>query len=162
MNPAININSYSQDGFVKVCTVIPLVNGNWNYQIHCPATLYSDHTSWVYFICDGDEIVKVGESGIRLGIKTRDGQPLIKSNNRLGRYRGCGETDQYIREELWQQAIARKVSIWARKCPITSVQVAVGTNQVQVYSAHHKDLELAYLDHILAQGDWPRLNKMRK
>jgi len=158
----LDINTYIKDGFELICTVNPAPDVRWTYTIHNTEQMFSEHTSWVYFIVVGTEIVKIGETGMRLGIPLADGQPISKSNNRFGRYRGGMETDAYIRASLLKDVRQGLVTLWARACPVVTQTIDLAGQQHHVQAAFHKELELAYLDHIGRQGLWPRLNKARK
>ena len=81
--------------------------------------MFSPHNSWVYFIVDGDTIVKVGETSQPLGIESEyHNQPITGTKSRLGRYRKGDQTDTYIRNELVESVKNNQVSIWARKCEL--------------------------------------------
>ena len=119
----------------------------------------------MYFIVKGDVIVKCGESGNPLLLETKGKNPRWKKGtfSRLGRYiNGC-TTDTVIREELYNDVKKGKVSIWAKRLPVTSVTVNVMGEEKVVERSIHKDLEMVYLDHFVTEyGRLPVLNKGRK
>lgn len=159
---ALDIRSYQADGFERVCKVAPTLDGKWLYEkIRCDI-MYANHSSWVYFIVVDNEIVKVGETGVPLGILSTGGQPRSNSDNRFGRYRGGDNTDAYIRQALWTEAVQGRVSLWAKKCPVVQNEVNLAGSKFKLKAAFHKELELKYLDHMASKSVWPRLNKMRK
>ena len=73
----LNINTYVQDGFSKVADVRANPDtGKWEL-VEQSSSLYENHTSWVYAVVVGEEIVKIGETGLKLGIKKqRTDQPV--------------------------------------------------------------------------------------
>ena len=180
IEPSLNIYNYIDDGFVKIADVEmqalkrkyykdptiwqwKLINQNEDF-------LYMDHRSWVYFIVDGQQIVKIGETGNPLGIRTsRSDQPLKGTKCRFGRLishgdgYGPGDTDGRIRRELRKSAEKGDISLWARRCEfIETKEVIAGKKQILLHSSH-KDLETAYLDHIYKEtGSYPRCNVFRK
>ena len=159
------IDHYLQDGFVKVCDVDPTSIYEWRYTNIDHEVMYSDHTSWIYFITLNKEIKKIGESGNPLGIaKYSDDQPASNSKSRLGRYRGGDGTDSSIRYELREDIKkGNEVSIWAKKCQIYSSEHTLAGKPIQVNTTIHKALELHYLDYFKSQvGHKPVLNKSRK
>jgi len=165
---ALNINSYITDGFKKVCDV-RLMGGHsleedgWRYANINEDLMFSRHRSWVYFIVSGDEIVKVGETGNPLGIRTRNSiQPAISSTSRLGRLRNKDGTDAYIRQNLNGEVVKGLVSIWAKKCDVIYINLLVGGKQTNIKTTVHKNLELEYLDWMMESYYHPRLNKCRK
>jgi hypothetical protein len=164
---ALDIQNYVKDGFTQVCRPINDINNTWTYIDINYKVLYRPHTSWVYLIVVDREIVKVGESGNRLGILvTRkgpaQGQPRAASTNRLGRYRkGCG-TDAYIRSSLLTECNQCRVSIWAKECPIEYNIVKVQGYDRLVQKGLHKSLEHVIMQHMRERSVWPRLNKLMK
>lgn len=161
---ALNINSYTGDGFVKVCDVCADYSNRWFYENINESMMFSDHTSWVYMIVVDETIVKVGETGKPLGVRTKNtGQPKFGTEGRFGRYRGGDQTDYYIREELSKEVSEGRVSLWARRCEMVSLSITVGGNDDQTLTSFHKDLERRYLDFILTHtGMLPSLNKAKK
>ena len=163
----MNINNYKTDGFSKVCDVIlhPDRDDQWYYQNVDYKFVGPDHKSWLYFIVKGDVIVKCGESGNPLLLETKGKNPRWKkwTFSRLGRYiNGC-TTDTVIREQLYNDVKKGKVSIWAKRLPVTSVTVNVMGEEKVVERSIHKDLEMVYLDHFVTEyGRLPVLNKGRK
>jgi len=163
----MNINNYINDGFSKVCDVIlhPENNKQWYYSNVDYNFVGPDHKSWLYFIVKDETIVKCGESGNPLLLETVGKDPRWKKGtfSRLGRYiNGCS-TDTVIREELYKDVQKGKVSIWAKRLPVTSVTVNVMGNEKIVERSLHKDLEMVYLDHFVTEyGRLPVLNKGRK
>ena len=89
----LNINTYVQDGFSKVADVRANPDtGKWEL-VEQSSSLYENHTSWVYAVVVGEEIVKIGETGLKLGIKKqRTDQPVYNTTNRMGRLAGFGNT----------------------------------------------------------------------
>ena len=171
-NSVFNINLYIKDNFKKVCNVSRDVENGKEYWIYTSideSLMFSEHTSWIYFIVDGIEIVKVGETGARLGQRPSSvradyfDQPITGTKTRLGRYRRNGDTDFYIRNSLVESVINNRVSIWAKQCNmLTTTEIVAGENVVVTFCPH-KDLELRYLDHFVSSsGRLPRLNKLRK
>jgi len=168
IDPALNIENYAADGFVKVCEVYDeMWNGGpiWWYTDINESVMFSEHRSWVYFIVLDQEIVKIGETGNPLGVRSKTSdQPLAGSTGRLGRYRNGDGTDFWIRHHLKKDLDAgRKVTIWARRCEMVKLSVSVGGIEDETMTTFHKDLELKYLDRVFSQtGDFPCLNKSRK
>ena len=168
-----NIDNYIIDGFTKIADVQNLENLKWKLFNRNPTDLYSDHTSWVYMVVVGKEIVKIGETGQPLGIRMQIGerdQPAIGTHNRFGRLRGYGhavagakDTDCYIRYELREEASAGKVSLWAKKCKQKTIKELIGGAEQTIHLSSHKDIEQAYLTFIHREtGRLPRLNKAFK
>ena len=129
--------------------------------------MFDPHNSWIYFIVDGKEIVKVGESGNPLGIrgkqKGKTDHPLTGTKGRLGRYMTQpDDTDGRIRLELFEQVEKGQVTIWALKGQIIELPVIVGGKMSKTKYVCHKHLEYVYLDHIYEHtGSYPRLNQGR-
>jgi len=173
-NPALNIYNYIDDGFVKIADVRELerrypIYSKWSLVDQNEDFLYMDHRSWVYMIVDGQEIVKVGESGNPLGIRTsRSDQPLKGTKCRFGRLisfatKDSGDTDERIRNELFESAKEGNVSLWARRCETIQLEEIIAGKERTVVLSSHKDLEMAYLDHIYQEtGSYPRCNMSRK
>ncbi len=172
MNEALNIQNYIADGFVKVCEVILLKDNTWIYKNINDSVMYKDHRSWIYFIVSDNEIVKVGETGNPLGIKSTRYyidenqhswyQPTPGSTNRFGRYRKGDLTDEFIRNSLKNEAILGKVSLWAKECPLQEIEVTIRGEKTITKNSIHKHLELDILKNIRDHGSWPRLNKALK
>ena len=169
MTPAaLDIKNYVNDGFVQVCRVVPMQDGSWNYADINTEVMYSEHTSWVYFIVEDGIIVKVGETGNPLGIKSRTfvpgmgTQPITGTKSRFGRYRQGDLTDRYVRESTWNQAIDQRVTLWAKQCPTLLQEVTIQGLIHQTKVSMHKHLELDIMQHMITQGCWPRLNKAMK
>lgn len=179
-----NINDYVTDGFEKICDVYhEYADGDFSWQFYNinDDLMYSDHNSWVYFIVSGDTIMKVGETGQPLGIKSSNClltgaveenelyeyssitwyQPVQRTTNRFGRlcggFYGEKDTDWYIRTSLHDDVLAGKVSLWAKKCDRIEHTYQIAGKSVTVFSTVHKDLELLYIDAVN-----PLLNKGRK
>jgi hypothetical protein len=168
-----NIDNYINDGFTKIADVQNLKSLKWRLLNTNSTDLYSDHTSWVYMIVVGKEIVKIGETGQPLGIRMQTGernQPAIGTHNRFGRLRGQGnavagskDTDCYIRYELREEASAGKVSLWAKKCKQKTIKELISGVEQTIHLSSHKDIEQAYLTLIHQEtGRLPRLNKSHK
>lgn len=162
IRPRLNINTYIKDGFEHVCDIE--YNGDiWNY-FNQKRYMYDHHTSWVYAITSDDTIKKIGESGHPLGIRSGGTQPKADTDNRLGRYIKGDKTDARIRAELRKDILAgKKVSIWAKKCPMVKTEITIDGMKVTVNSTVHKELEKEYLDYIKRgnAGKYPDLNKGR-
>lgn len=165
-----NINAYKKDGFVKIADVRVRSNGRWLLE-NQHEYLWSDHQSWVYCIVLGNEVVKIGETGLPLGLrKKRESyykwpQPVIGTHNRFGRLSGFGktfdpnwkDTDVRIRRELFEEE--QPISLWARKCEVAVLPITVYGQQQETKHAFHKELEKAYLEKIQSEtGLLPRLN----
>jgi hypothetical protein len=166
-----NINTYTKEGFEKVCEVAPYYNSQWLYKNINRELLYANHRSWVYFIVENETIVKCGETGNPLGLlgtycydADEKDQPLRNTKSRFGRLRAGDSTDLYIRESLKESIEAGNiVSLWAKKCPIYTVKETVGGVETNIPVTSHKNLEMAYLDLFKQQGkQLPILNKATK
>jgi len=169
----LNINTYTVDGFTKLADVEAIRdNGKWKLTNVSPQ-LYERHNSWVYAVVVGDEIVKIGETGSQLGIKSkRNDQPVIHTNNRMGRLRGFGktfdadwqktDTDVRIRSALYEEACEGKVSIWAKRCDIIAIDTILYGETYKTFTTYHKQLEKAYLTRIKElTGALPILNPVK-
>jgi hypothetical protein len=166
-NIVSNVNHYSTLGFEKVCDVSDSLynNDGWLYSNINQSLLYADHTSWVYFVVEDDIVVKVGESGVPLGIRTKyHGQPLSGTKCRFGRLANHknDNTDSRIRESLKKSVTAGKVSLWAKKCEIELKEMKLEKNPLVCKKVYHKELELAILDYMSDNHYWPKLNTFRK
>ena len=165
-----DIDTYKKDGFVKVADVLKHYDGTWALE-NQHEYLWSDHRSWVYAIVVGQEVVKIGETGLPLGIRKKREryykwpQPVIGTHNRFGRLRGFGEvrnpewkdTDVRIRRALLEEQ--EPISLWVRKCEVATLPITVYGQQEQTQHAYHKELEKAYLTRIEQEtGCLPRLN----
>lgn len=162
---ALNIDSYKSDGFVKVCDVHADHQGHWFYRNINQELMFSPHNSWFYFIVSGKEIVKGGNTGHPLGIRSGDplGQPMPSSDGRIGRYRKGDGTDRFVREGLETEIKTRQVSFWVRKLELVKQQILIAGQSTEVICTSHADVEMRYLDYIFSQvGYYPRLNKGRK
>lgn len=164
MNAALNINTYTADGFSKVCDVQRDSDNRWYYTDINEAMMFSEHRSWVYFVVSDDEIVKVGETGNPLGVRMKfSKQPKTGTEGRFGRYRAGDATDWYIRDELRREVREGRVTLWARRCEMVSLTVSLAGLEDSTMTSFHKDLEMRYMDYIFSQtGSLPRLNKARK
>jgi hypothetical protein len=169
------LETYVNDGFQKICDVslkylesaqCPDVSDEWYYSNINEALMYLDHKSWVYFIVDGDTIVKVGETGNPLGIRNSrvnryfEDQPISGTRSRFGRlarFGGDNDTDGRIRRDLKECVNKGSVSLWARKCEIKDYEVMIGGELLNTKITFHKELELQYIDRI-----HPILNQGRK
>ena len=151
MNSVEHIGHYS--GFKKVCSVRSTRVGNfWEYTNIDKTLMYSEHRSWVYAITRFGKIVKIGESGLTLGIKMKNGdQPKGTSKCRLGRYRKGDNTDRFIRDLLradtQNKLHTSAVEIYAFQCPESDHTIKIGDTDIVVKSHIHKDLEKAFLDY---------------
>lgn len=167
---ALNINSYINDGFEKVCDVQTCYS-EWRYVNINKELMFSSHNSWVYFIVENETIVKCGETGNPLGIPEQRYQwlewplqPVGTSACRLGRLRKGDGTDSYIRQELRESIDSgTSVSIWAKKCKIHTLTETINGVSRSVNTTIHKSLEAMYLEHFKEEaGQLPRLNKATK
>lgn len=164
---ALDINSYTADGFTKVCDVrhYNKSSNRFRYVNINKKLMYSDHRSWVYMIVSDQTVMKIGETGNPLGIKkANSNQPILSTKCRLGRlaFMDCN-TDGHIRRELYEDCKEKKVSIWARPCEYQMAKVTVNGVEVTATSTIHKDLELLFLDHVYSNvGQYPVLNSGRK
>lgn len=165
MHASLNIKSYVNDGFSKICDVINDGDGGWRYTDIDHDLMFSNHSSWIYFIVDGVEIVKIGETGNPLGIKGKHDphHPISGTRGRLGRYmKQPDNTDGRIRKELYERVEKNKVSIWSRKCTTIDIPCKIGNTLGLTTLSCHKSMETAYLDHIFKRtGNYPRLNHGR-
>ena len=59
-----NVKNYIDDGFEKVCDVLPLKNKEWVYSKINKDLMFSEHRSWVYFLVIDSSIVKCGKQEI--------------------------------------------------------------------------------------------------
>ena len=167
-----NIEHYIADGFQKVCDVrhrFQKSNNEWYYFNINQDLMYDNHKSWIYFIVDDKKIVKVGETGNPLGIrKTKDNwlredQPLKGTTNRFGRLAAMPDkTDGRIRNELKESVNNGLVSLWARRCEIKVEKILIAGKKIDTATTFHKELEMQYLDYMLNNYYWPKLNKLRK
>ena len=169
----LNIKTYEPDGFKKVAEIeADPTDGTWRL-VEQRDSLFEDHNSWVYAIVVGEEIVKIGETGLPLGIRAKRGdisQPVIGTHNRFGRLRGFGktfqsswqrDTDVRIRSALHEEACQAvgKVSLWAKRCDLIGINSKLYGEKFTTYTTYHKQIEKAYLTHIQTQtGILPRLN----
>lgn len=72
------------------------------------------------------------------------------------------DTDQIIREALFNDCLAGKVSIWVKKCDYSESEITIAGAKTIVYSKMHKDLEKKYLDHYHSlKKCYPYLNSGR-
>jgi hypothetical protein len=163
-----NINSYIADGFEKICDVYN-VHSEWRYKNINKSLMFSEHNSWVYFIVQGDSIVKCGETGNPLGIREvysyrGETQPIGSSKCRFGRLRKGDGTDSYIRQQLNENIRAGlNVSLWAKKCKLRVVNERIGGVKREVDTSIHKHLEQMYLEYFKQEaGRLPLLNKASK
>jgi hypothetical protein len=172
LHPALDINNYIQDGFVKVCDVCDdsyYGYRDWYYKNINKEVMFSEHNSWVYFIVIDNKIVKVGETGNPLGIPSKrlyegyERQPKKSTQSRLGRYLAGAGTDYDIRCGLINEVKEGKVSIWAKKCQVIETNITIAGVEQTTLTSFHKDLEILYLKYIVSQtGSLPRCNKSHK
>ena len=171
-NKIFDIKNYTDDGFQKVCDVHALKSKReWVYLNIDKELMFSDHTSWVYFLVIDQSIVKCGETGNPLGIAStrtyylNEGQPKTGSQSRLGRLRTQrGDTDEYLRESTRPYLKdGSQVSLWAKKCPIINKQATIAGKTTTVATTMHKDLEISYLTYFKDNaGCLPLFNKATK
>lgn len=173
--PTNDVRHYKENGFIKVCDVAMGERGTWVYHNIKKDYLFSEHSSWVYFVVDDNEIVKIGESGNPLGIKPKteisvvvngknEPQPVANSTSRFGRLRRVNntqfDTDMWIRQNLLESVRNNKVSLWAKKCDTVYSDVQVGNKTEKIMLAMHKELEQSYLAYFQKHNySLPRLNK---
>ena len=176
MHPSLLVSNYVSAGFVKVCDVCP-DNSNkyhWIYKNIDTYIMISDHRSWVYFIVEDDEIVKVGETGNPLGISKKfseytsiEDQPLTGTTSRFGRlasFTAYGDTDAWLKDVLSKSVKQKKVSLWAKQCDAVSiVSITVNGTPIKITSHFHKDLEAKIIEHIINETEcYPKYNKSKK
>ena len=165
-----NVKNYINDGFEKVCDVLPLKNKEWVYSKINKDLMFSEHRSWVYFLVIDSSIVKCGETGNPLGIPSKNQylnemQPVTGTTSRFGRLRKqLGDTDEYLRESVVPYVLnGHAVSLWAKKCPIINKQVLIAGETKTVPTTMHKDLEKMYLEYFKTQAYClPLFNKATK
>jgi hypothetical protein len=163
---------YVDMNVVRVCRInkCNTIDNYWYYSDIDRDIMFSDHTSWVYFITINGYIVKIGETGNPLGIENEywsydpsewETQPKKGSKSRFGRYRNGDTTDERIRYELNEDIKSEnnKVEFYATKCKELTVKLPIlGTVSSQI----HKALEKKLLDYFkLHTGTYPRLNTGR-
>jgi len=167
---SFNIKNFINDGFEKVCDVLSTKDRLWWYSNINKDLMYSEHRSWIYFLVIDNFIVKCGETGNPLGIRSRttflkEAQPVSGTKSRFGRLRSMpGDTDQYLRESVVPYILdGHKISLWAKKCPVSTKQVSIAGCTTQVSTTIHKDLEIMYLEHFKKHaGMLPLFNKLTK
>lgn len=159
------IQHYAQDGFREVCRLeYYRPSQYWDVHVLDEDYMWADHKSWIYLITDGNRVMKIGESGNPLGIRSRNGI-LRGTKCRIGRILSGDGTDYDIRRELAPSAARSPswVSVWAKKCDIVNRTVQVGGQSVKMAATYHKALEMEYLDaYCQAMDHYPPLNKSRK
>jgi hypothetical protein len=165
----LNIEQYTQDGFVKVCEVSACGYGHWYYKNINRDVMFDPHKSWIYFIVVDSEIFKIGESGNPLGIESKrvypneEPQPKKGTMSRFGRYRNGDGTDVFIRDALRKEVKAGRVSLWAKRCDMVEMELTIAGKKQITLTSFHKDLELRYLKHFVEHvGCLPKLNKSHK
>lgn len=173
LEDALNIKNYIVDGFkcigsVKDNRVYPdqAAGSTWMFTDVFEEYMFAQHSSWVYMIVDGEEIVKIGETGNPLGIKDYADEPKKGTKCRMGRLRNQGfaamnsrDTDARIRYELYESVQQNRVTVWALKCEYLHSQQLIGGIMKDIILTSHKQLEHHYLDLIKEEcGMLPRLN----
>jgi hypothetical protein len=183
----LSINNFIKDGFEKVCDVIELTNGKWYYENIDQNLMYSDHTSWVYFIVIDGDIVKCGETGNPLGIRKalkkdncrksdgtiiREAQPVAGTMSRFGRLANHSsstsrsfDTDVVLRESISPfYKNGKTISLWARKCEIVESAPMMILGEMSTASTTiHKALEMEYLEFFKREANTlPLFNKSTK
>lgn len=154
---------YWRGGSLK-WTKIVTVNGNrerWTYTEQEEELLYHSHNSWVYVITVNGIIVKIGETGMPLGLEGTDDQPKTGTKSRLGRYINGDTTDDAVRAALVEYTSSHhyKVEIHAVQLPITPVTVNLGGQDITCNATFHKHLEKLFIDMFqAATGSIPVLN----
>ncbi len=145
-------------------TKIVTVNGNrerWTYTEQEEALLYNSHNSWVYVITVNGIIVKIGETGMPLGLVGTDDQPKTGTKSRLGRYINGDTTDDAVRAALVEYTTSHhyKVEIHAVQLPITPIGITLGGKDISCNATFHKHLEKMFIDMFeAATGSIPVLN----
>ena len=161
IHPVFNIDNYICDGFQHVADVVCHPNLEWSF---CRANfdlLFSPHDSNVYLITQGKRLVRIGESGLPLGIRHSGelNQPVPNSSCRLGGYRR-GTSMLFVREALKDFT---DVSIWAMQCEIKEQRVIIGGRERIFKSTYHKELEKFLLEKCInLSGSIPPLNPIKK
>ena len=180
----LSINNFVNDGFKRVCDVVQLTNGKWFYENIDQDLMYSDHSSWVYFIVIDGDIVKCGETGNPLGIRKtlkkdsyrrsdgsiiREDQPIAGTMSRFGRLAnqsgGSSDTDVSLRESISPfYKNGKTISLWARKCKIVESEPMMIFGKMRTASTTiHKALEMEYLEFFKREAHTlPLLNKSTK
>ena len=175
MHKVLDINHYLQDGFYRIADVEPQLGNatKWNF-INQHPDLYSEHRCWVYMIVDGNEVVKIGETGQPLGIrKIRDDQPQITTECRFGRLRGAGgkgrnmdgtytDTDMRIREELQESVSRGTVSIYAKHCDERVIEDSIGGKPMSIVLKANKNMEVQIIAYMRFHARLPILNQSGK
>ena len=179
-HPALDINNFINDGFQRVADVHPRSTEDaWFYHNTDESLLFANHRSWVYFVVINQQIVKCGETGNPLGIRTYYGkkqfgvdQPVSGTKSRFGRLArhkeasnsGRSNTDSDIREAAKEYLDAGQiVSLWAKKCPYGISPQIINGIQIDVVTTIHKDLEVRYLNTFEElTGRLPILNRSKK
>ena len=175
MHKVLDINHYLQDGFYKIADVEPQLGNakKWQYTNQHP-DLYSEHRCWVYMIVDGNEVVKIGETGQPLGIKkVHDDQPIISSECRFGRLRGAGgkgkhldgtiiDTDTRIREKLQESVQQGTITLYAKQCEERDIKDTIGGKPMSIVLQAHKNMEIQIIAYMKFHARLPRLNQSSK
>jgi hypothetical protein len=176
----VHIDYFIPDGFKHICNVKikDLTKNFWRYININFNSMFSSHTSWVYFIVVNGAVVKIGETEKPLGVRRKqtafNDQPGTGTESRFGRLSSHGrkarpngqrdDTDVVIRDSLREAILGgAEVSLWAKPCEITTVKVTVCGKEYDMPSTTHKPQEIAYLN--VCQelvGATPQLNKMLK
>jgi hypothetical protein len=160
------IDHYIANGFKKICDVQVRIENNdaWFYINVDESLMFSDHSSWVYFIVEDKTIVKVGETSLPLGIKSKThDQPVSGTFTRFGRLAHWKDaTDGRIRQSLQESANNGLVSLWAKQCNTIEVESEVGNSIKKLQATFHKTLELSYMDYMKENFYTPPLNLCRK
>lgn len=151
--------------FKKVCTVKSTQHGNeWYYVDIDEDILYSKHRSWVYVLTRFNRILKIGETGNPLGIRSSKGgsQPLRGSHNRLGRYRRGDKSDQTVRESYRNETQDEYgLEFYAVKCQEIDISMPK-LSKKPIKAQIHKQLEKFLLDYYKEKvGVYPPSNTGR-
>jgi hypothetical protein len=161
----LDIRHFINDGFRLICSpyISPSDKTKWWYDVHDADAMFGTHDSWVYFItCEG-KVVKVGETGLPLGIYAKHtGRVIASTKCRFGRLANLGGTDEYIRTELKSEVRKGTVSLWAKRCDKILHECTIAGKPTQAEFCSHKQLELYYLDYLTDHAIFPALNKCRK
>lgn len=163
LHPALDINTYLQDGFTKVAKVLPYKNTKWSYEAiskDAEREMFSNHFSWLYMITSGREIVKVGESGNPLAIYGSKTYVKPGGDSRLGRYTTGSGTDKNIRDGLLDEVADGTVYIYAKRLPISYIDTTIAGISHRTPSTTHRHYEKQVLAYIADEcKQLPRLNK---
>lgn len=144
----------------------------WEWDRVCD-DIYKEHTSYIYLVVAGDEIVKLGETEKPLAIlneKSTTTTTLFRTGSfsRIGRLSSHTDnnekdsTDEGIRNALLTEASNGDVQIFAWAIPIlghTDSRFKDNASGGKMSFTGHKDLEKQLLELLIREASLPRLNK---